>query len=91
VKVETGELLSIGRFARLTGLTVKALRHYDAEGLLSDKASDSVSGHAALHVDSEKAQAKLGPSSSEKNGQSRDFAFVSIEWDGQSLDIVRGA
>lgn len=35
MKVETGELPSIGRFARLTGLTVKALRHYDAEGLLS--------------------------------------------------------
>jgi MerR family regulatory protein len=35
VKVETGELPSIGRFARHTGLNVKALRHYDAEGLLS--------------------------------------------------------
>jgi DNA-binding transcriptional MerR regulator len=34
MKVETTELLSIGRFARMTGLTVKALRHYDAEGLL---------------------------------------------------------
>jgi DNA-binding transcriptional MerR regulator len=30
----TEELLSIGRFGRLTGLTVKALRHYDAEDLL---------------------------------------------------------
>ena len=35
MKVETKELLSIGRFARLTGLTVKALRHYDVQGLLS--------------------------------------------------------
>lgn len=35
MKVETGELLPIGRFARLSGLTVKALRHYDAEGILS--------------------------------------------------------
>ena len=35
MKVETRELMAIGRFARLTGLTVKALRHYDAEGLLS--------------------------------------------------------
>ena len=33
-KVETAELLSIGRFSRLTGLTVKALRHYDELGLL---------------------------------------------------------
>lgn len=35
MKVETGEPLSIGRSARLTRLTVKALRHYDAEGILS--------------------------------------------------------
>ncbi|HEU5006005.1 MAG TPA: helix-turn-helix domain-containing protein [Jatrophihabitantaceae bacterium] len=30
----TAALLSIGRFARLTGLTTKALRHYDRIGLL---------------------------------------------------------
>lgn len=30
----TAALLSIGRFARLTGLTAKALRHYDRIGLL---------------------------------------------------------
>jgi DNA-binding transcriptional MerR regulator len=30
----TQELLSIGRFARVSGLTVKALRHYDDIGLL---------------------------------------------------------
>jgi effector-binding domain-containing protein len=29
MKVETARMLSIGRFARLSGLTVKALRHYD--------------------------------------------------------------
>lgn len=28
-------LLSIGQFARATGLTAKALRHYDAVGLLT--------------------------------------------------------
>jgi len=32
MKVETSELLSIGRFAGLSGLTVKALRHYEAHG-----------------------------------------------------------
>jgi DNA-binding transcriptional MerR regulator len=40
-KVETAELLSIGRFARLTGLTVKALRHYDELGLLRPAHVDS--------------------------------------------------
>jgi DNA polymerase III subunit beta len=45
MKVETGELLSIGRFARLTGLTVKTLRHYDAEGLLSPARVDEWTGY----------------------------------------------
>jgi hypothetical protein len=30
MKVQTQELLPISRFARLTGPTVKTLRHYDA-------------------------------------------------------------
>jgi DNA-binding transcriptional MerR regulator len=34
-------LLPIGRFARLSGLTVKALRHYDALGLLSPALIDT--------------------------------------------------
>ncbi len=38
-------LLPIGRFARLSGLTVKALRHYDALGLLSPARIDSTSRH----------------------------------------------
>lgn len=29
------ELMAIGRFARLSGLTVHALRHYDDVGLLA--------------------------------------------------------
>jgi DNA-binding transcriptional MerR regulator len=45
MKVETGELLSIGRFARLSGLTVKAPRHYDAEGLLSPAHVDEWTGY----------------------------------------------
>ena len=39
------ELMSIGRFARLTGLTVKALRHYDELGLLRPAAVDSETGY----------------------------------------------
>jgi hypothetical protein len=45
MKVETKELLSIGRFARLTGLTVKALRHYDVQGLLSPAYVDDWTGY----------------------------------------------
>jgi DNA-binding transcriptional MerR regulator len=39
------DLLPIGRFARLTGLTVKALRHYDELGLLAPAAVDPGSGY----------------------------------------------
>ncbi|MBV8562927.1 MAG: MerR family transcriptional regulator [Actinobacteria bacterium] len=38
-------LLSIGRFSRLTGLTVKALRHYDEVGLLRPDSVDPDSGY----------------------------------------------
>jgi hypothetical protein len=41
----TAALLPIGRFARLSGLTVKALRHYDALGLLSPARTDSATRH----------------------------------------------
>jgi len=33
--VDDDELMTIGRFARLTGLSVGTLRHYDEVGLLS--------------------------------------------------------
>lgn len=39
------DLLPIGRFSRLTGLTVKALRHYDEVGLLPPAAVDPGSGY----------------------------------------------
>jgi DNA-binding transcriptional MerR regulator len=45
MKVETDELLSIGRFARLSGLTVKALRHYEAEGLIRPARVDEWTGY----------------------------------------------
>jgi DNA-binding transcriptional MerR regulator len=38
-------LLPIGRFARLTGLTVKALRHYDEVGLLEPASVDPGTGY----------------------------------------------
>jgi DNA-binding transcriptional MerR regulator len=41
----TQELLSIGRFARVSGLTVKALRHYDDIGLLRPAHVDDSTGY----------------------------------------------
>lgn len=38
------ELLAIGRFARLTGLTVRAVRHYGELGLLQPAYVDSAQG-----------------------------------------------
>ena len=40
-----GELLSIGRFARLTGLSVGALRHYHEHGLLVPASVDPHTGY----------------------------------------------
>ena len=39
------ELLPIGRFARFSGMTVKALRHYDEIGLLKPARVDESSGY----------------------------------------------
>jgi len=39
------ELLTIGRFARLTGLSVGALRHYDEQGLLRPARVDEATGY----------------------------------------------
>jgi DNA-binding transcriptional MerR regulator len=43
--METTSLMPIGRFARLTGLSVKALRHYDELGLLRPAAVDASTGY----------------------------------------------
>jgi DNA-binding transcriptional MerR regulator/effector-binding domain-containing protein len=45
MKVETERMLSIGRFARLTGLTVKALRHYDELGVFRPAYVDEWTGY----------------------------------------------
>lgn len=47
----TDDLMTIGRFARRTGLTVKALRHYDAEGLLRPRSVDPASGYRLYAID----------------------------------------
>jgi len=43
--LETSSLMTIGRFSRLTGLTVKALRHYDELGLLRPAEVDPETGY----------------------------------------------
>lgn len=40
-----GERLTIGQFARATGLTAKALRHYDNLGLMSPESTDVRTGY----------------------------------------------
>jgi DNA-binding transcriptional MerR regulator len=45
VTLTTTELLPIGRFARLTGLSIKALRHYAEIGLLEPDHVDEASGY----------------------------------------------
>lgn len=45
VNLTTHDLLSIGRFSRVSGLTVKALRHYDEIGLLSPARVDEDTGY----------------------------------------------
>jgi len=45
MELETKPLLSIGPFAKITGLTVKALRHYDRIGLLAPAHVDDSSGY----------------------------------------------
>jgi DNA-binding transcriptional MerR regulator len=45
------DLLSIGRFARLTGLSIGALRHYDEVGLLRPARTDPDSGYRLYRED----------------------------------------
>jgi DNA-binding transcriptional MerR regulator len=43
--VDDDELMTIGRFARLTGLPIDTLRHYDEVGLLLPASVDASSGY----------------------------------------------
>ena len=45
------DLLPIGRFARLAGLTVGALRHYDEEGVLVPADVDPATGYRRYRRD----------------------------------------
>lgn len=47
----TDTFMPIGRFARLTGLSVKALRHYDELGLLRPATVDADTGYRSYSTD----------------------------------------
>jgi DNA-binding transcriptional MerR regulator len=49
--LHTMQLMPIGRFSRLTGVGVKALRHYDEVGLLVPTAVDDQTGYRFYSVD----------------------------------------
>jgi DNA-binding transcriptional MerR regulator len=49
--VNDDELMAIGRFARLTGLSIGTLRHYDEVGLLPPASVDPVSGYRRYRRD----------------------------------------
>jgi DNA-binding transcriptional MerR regulator len=49
--VDDDELMTIGRFARLTGLSVGTLRHYDEVGLMLPASVDQASGYRRYRRD----------------------------------------
>jgi DNA-binding transcriptional MerR regulator len=53
-------LLTIGRMARRSGLSAKALRHYDRVGLLRPAAVDEASGYRLYHPDQVAEAALVG-------------------------------
>jgi len=71
--VDDDELLSIGRFARLTGLSAGTLRHYDQVGLLPPAEADPATGYRRYH----RRQA----------GQARKIRM--LRWDGLPLEDIR--
>jgi DNA-binding transcriptional MerR regulator len=56
----TTNLMPIGRFARLTGLSVKALRHYDELGLLRPAAVDPDTGYRQYATDQVEGAETIG-------------------------------
>ena len=51
MQLNTAQLMAIGRFSRLTGVGVKALRHYDEVGLLVPAAVDDETGYRFYSAD----------------------------------------
>jgi DNA-binding transcriptional MerR regulator len=71
--VNDDELLTIGRFARLCGLSVDTLRHYDEVGLLSPASVNPASGYRRYH----RQQAR------------RARQIRMLRWDGLPIEEIR--
>jgi DNA-binding transcriptional MerR regulator len=71
--VDDDELMTIGRFARLTGLSVGTLRHYDEVGLLAPAAVDAATGYRRY---------RRGQS-----GRARQIRM--LRWDGLPIEEIR--
>jgi DNA-binding transcriptional MerR regulator/uncharacterized glyoxalase superfamily protein PhnB len=72
--MDSGELMTIGRFARLSGVSVHALRHYDDIGLLMPAETDADSGYRRYRADQIR-RARL---------------IRSLRWADLPLDGIRG-
>jgi DNA-binding transcriptional MerR regulator len=71
--VDDDELMTIGRFARLTRLSIGTLRHYDDVGLLPPSSVDATSGYRRYR----RSQA----------GRARQIAM--LRWDGLPIEEIR--
>jgi DNA-binding transcriptional MerR regulator len=71
--VDDDELMTIGRFARLTGLSVSTLRHYDEVGLLPPASVDPMSGYRRYRRD--------------QAGRARQIAM--LRWDDLPIEEIR--
>jgi DNA-binding transcriptional MerR regulator len=71
--VDNDELMTIGRFARLTDLPIGTLRHYDEVGLLLPASVDSSSGYRRYR----REQAR----------RARQIAM--LRWDGLPIEEIR--
>jgi DNA-binding transcriptional MerR regulator len=71
--VDDDELMTIGRFARLTGLSIGTLRHYDEVGLLPPASVDPASGYRRYR----RSQV----------GRARQIAM--LRWDGLPIEEIR--
>ena len=71
--MDNDELMTIGRFARLTGLSVGTLRHYDEVGLLVPASVDPASGYRRYRRD--------------QAGQARHIRM--LRWDDLPIEEIR--
>jgi DNA-binding transcriptional MerR regulator len=71
--VDNDELMTIGRFARLTGLPIGTLRHYDEVGLLLPARVDPASGYRRYRWEQ----------------ASRAKQIAMLRWDGLPIEEIR--